>query len=159
MCCPIDPEQFLVRGARGPREGVLGHVQAVGLTTGDHQQRLLDQVDLIRRIPTHQIQQAAGGVLEGRAGTGMRPPVVLVALSIHLERQRGDLLIRHVGIAGIENRSAGLFLGACVRRLLQTLLDRIQLRISKSIATNPSGVEHAERRNRLEAFVGLCHGQ
>jgi hypothetical protein len=41
MRCAVDPEQFLVRRAGGPGEGIFGHVPGVGLAAGDHQQRLL----------------------------------------------------------------------------------------------------------------------
>jgi hypothetical protein len=37
---------------------------------------------------------------------------VLVTLPIHFKRQVSDLLIRQIGIARIENFSAGRFLGA-----------------------------------------------
>src|SRR6185312_12701575 len=83
------------------------------------------------------------------------PPVILVSLPIHLERQCRDLLIRHVGIAGIENLPAGHFLSARGRSLPQALLNRIELRIRKAVAANAPRIEHAERRDRLEALVGL----
>src|SRR6185437_16562358 len=81
--------------------------------------------------------------------------IILVSLPIHLERQGRDLLIRHVGIAGIENLPASRFLSARGRSLPQALLNRIELRIRKAVAANAPRIEHAERRDRLEALVGL----
>lgn len=86
----------------------------------------------------------------------MRLPVILVTLPIQIERQLGDLLIGQVGVTGIENHSAGRFLGAGSGGLLHACLNRVQLRIDVAIATNAPGVEHAHRRDRLEALVGLC---
>ncbi|MNW17317.1 hypothetical protein D3C71_2164730 [compost metagenome] len=60
----VDDEQFLVLGAGGLGKCILSHVQTVRLAAGNHQQWLIDQLDLVGRIKTHQVQQAAGGVLE-----------------------------------------------------------------------------------------------
>jgi hypothetical protein len=65
---PVDFEQLLVLRAGGLGERILGHVEAVGLATGNHQQRLVDEFDLVGGIPTHQVQQAAHCVLERRDG-------------------------------------------------------------------------------------------
>lgn len=118
-----------------------------------------DRLDLVGGVEAHQIQQTAGGVLEGRVGVRVRLSVVLVALPIQIERQFGDLLIGQVGIPRIEYVPAGCFLSAGSQSLLQTLLDGAQLRIHVTVATYPSGVEHAQGRNRLEALVGLRRGQ
>ena len=80
--CAIDLEQFLVLRAGCLGECILGHVQAVGLATSDHQQRLVDQLDLVGGVEAHQVQQTARGVFEGRVGVRMRLPVVLVTLAI-----------------------------------------------------------------------------
>ena len=156
---PVDLEQFLVLRAGGPDERILAHVQAVGLAARDHQERLVDQLDPVGGIPAHQVQQVAGGVLEGRAGVCMRAPVILVALTIHFERQRGNLLVRHVGVARIKHLATSGFLGAGGGGLLQSLLDGVQLRIGEAVAAHAAGVEHAQRGHRLEAFVALRSSQ
>jgi hypothetical protein len=89
----------------------------------------------------------------------VRLPVVLVALPVHFKRKGCDLLVRQVGIARIENFSAGQLLGTCSGNLPQPLLDVALLRIREAVAANPPGIEHAERRNRFEALVGLRRGQ
>ena len=104
---PLDLEQLLVLRAGGLGERILGHVQAVGLAARDHQQWLVDEFDLVGGIPTHQVQQAAHGVLEGRAGVRVGLPVVVVTLPVQIKRQLGDLLVCQIGISRIENIPAG----------------------------------------------------
>lgn len=97
----IDLEQLLVLGAGGLGERLLGHVKAVGLAAGYHQQRLIDELDLVGGVPTHQVQQATHRVFEGRAGVRVGLPVVVITLPVEIERQLRDLLIGQVGVAGI----------------------------------------------------------
>ena len=151
----VDQEQLLVIGAGGLGEGVLAQVQAVGVAAGDHQQGLIDEFDPVGGVPAHQVEQAAGGVAEGRVGVRVAAPVVLVTLPVHLERQRGNLLVAHVGVAGVQDGSTGRLLRARSRRPPKALGNRVQLRVFKSVAAHPTGVEHAQRGHRLEALVGL----
>ncbi|MNG04732.1 hypothetical protein D3C84_878870 [compost metagenome] len=117
MSCAIDGEQLLVLCTGGLGKGLLRHIQAVRLAARDHQQRLVDQFDLIRRIEAHQVQQAAQGVPEGRVGVSMSLAVVLKTLPIQIKWQPGDLLVGEFGIAGVENFSACRFLGTGSRSL------------------------------------------
>ena len=43
----------------------------------------------------------------------------------------------------------------CIRCLLQTCLDALDVRILETVPTHPAGVEHRQRGNRLDALVGL----
>jgi hypothetical protein len=72
---------------------LLGHVSGVGPASGDHQQRHVDQFELVGGVEGHQIEQAAHRVLEGRARARVRAPEVLITLPVQVERQRSDLLI------------------------------------------------------------------
>ena len=110
-------------------------------------------------MPGGAVSVCACAMLERRARVRVRPPVIFIALPIHFKGQRGDLRVRHVGIARIENFSTGHFLGARGRSLPQTLLNGVQLRIRETVAANPSGVEHAQCRERLKPLVGLCRRQ
>ena len=79
-----DLEEFLVLRARGGGEGFLGHVEGVRLFTRHHEQRLIDEFDLIARVPGHQIHEARGRVGEGGVGVTMGLAVVDHAFAVEV---------------------------------------------------------------------------
>jgi hypothetical protein len=90
----------------------------------------------------------------------MRALVVDHSFPIHFERQCSDLLIRRRSATpDIENLAAGRLLRARFRSLPQTLLNGIQCRICEAVAAHAPRIEHAERRDRLEALVDLRRRQ
>ena len=52
-----DDEKFLVRRTGSLSEGFLGHVTTIGNLTGDDEQRLVDEVGVVRRVPGHHVHQ------------------------------------------------------------------------------------------------------
>ena len=65
-----DKEQFFVLRAGRLAVTLLGHVKRIGIASGNHQQRLFDQIHSLAGIERHQIHKTALGVTE--RGVGMR---------------------------------------------------------------------------------------
>ena len=86
--------------------------------------------------------------------------VIAIAVAIEVERQCGSLFGRYAAhVAHVFDFSTlGLFLAGDAG-ICQTLLHAVYLRVEKSITAHQSRIEHAERSDRLEPFVGLCRCQ
>lgn len=61
--------------------------------------------------------------------------------------------VRSGAASDIKDFATGRLLGAGGCSLSQTLLDRVELRVRKAVATHAPGIEHAQRCDRLETLV------
>lgn len=95
MCSTGNQEEFLVLRARRFTVTLLGHVECVGKTSGNHQQRLIDKVHTFTCIECEKVDQAAFGVAECRIGMRMALEIILVAITIEVEREFCRLFRRH----------------------------------------------------------------
>lgn len=153
-------EQLLVLRAGGTAVTLFGHVERVGDAAGHHQQRPVDQVHIGRSVERHQVHEATFRIAERRIGVRMALQVIAIAVAIEVERQCGSLFGRYAAhVAHVFDFSTlGLFLAGDAG-ICQTLLHAVYLRVEKSITAHQSRIEHAERSDRLEPFVGLCRCQ
>ena len=110
-----DKEQLLLPRACRLAVTLLGHIERVGDASGNHQQRLVDEVHIHAGIEGEQIDQTALGITKGRIGVCVALEVVAVAVTIEVERQFCCLFgsyathVAHV----FRLRTFGFFLTGC----------------------------------------------
>lgn len=95
MCRTRNEEQLFLLRARRPAVALLGHIERVGDASGNHQQRLVDEVHIRTGIEGKQIDQTALGVAEGGIGMRVALEVIAVAVTIEVKRKFGRLFGRH----------------------------------------------------------------
>lgn len=64
VCCTGNKEQLLVLRSCRFAVTLFGHVERIGNTSCNHQQRLIDKIHSLARIERHKIYQTTFGVLE-----------------------------------------------------------------------------------------------
>lgn len=135
---PFDEVEFLVIRARRLLEGVLRHVERISLVTGNHEERLVDQVHIVCLIKGKEVEVAADRVLEGRVRMTMGLPIIDVAFAV---KGRHLLQFFFRDILGFHARGAFdgrtlCFGGALLTRFKEPLLDRVTAAVQKAIAAN-----------------------
>ena len=108
-------------------ECTFGHVIGVGLAASHHQQGLIDQRHAVVCIESHQVDQASGGIPEGRIGVCMGAVVIIMTFAIQVKRHLISHLIGCFGISHVAHFSTGSFEGTGIRSLFQPFLNRLQL--------------------------------
>lgn len=135
MWVAFDEVEFLVIRARRLLEGVLRHVERISLVTGNHEERLVDQVHIVCRIKGKEVEVAADRVLEGRVRMTMGLPIIDVAFAV---KGRHLLQFFFRDILGFHARGAFdgrtlCFGGALLTRFKEPLLDRVTAAIQKPL--------------------------
>ena len=122
-----DEEKLLVGRAGGFAVTQFRHVERVGQTARYHQQRLVDKIHPLARVKGHQIDQAALRVFERGIRMGVGHAIILVTVTIKVERKLGRLLGRHLAhVADILDLSTLGFPLASGASVGQTLLHVVE---------------------------------
>lgn len=150
-------EQFLVARAGGIGKGFFGHIQRIGFVSGNHQQRLVNQINIGIDVKFHQIEQTADGAIGFGIGMEMAVGIVFIALAVQVHGNGGDLFRGHARakFRGVLDFAGLYFFFACDGGSGEALLDGIFLTAQIAVAAGVAGIEHTEGSDRFEALVGL----
>ena len=98
-------------------------------------------------------------------GVGMRmgDAVILHAVTVQpcreLLHQSAELILRHGRIVALVGDFILQFFISGIGSLLKSCLDIGGITVHEAVSSDPSGVEHGERCNRLDPLIDLCCSQ
>src|SRR5690606_36411468 len=90
----VNQKQFLVFCMGCFAKCLICHVFCISLASCHHEQRLVDQFNLVCSIPGHKIHHAASGVQMSRIGMCMGSVIVLISFTMQIGCSFRDFFLR-----------------------------------------------------------------